>query len=53
MANDFAIATRTVLIGMAVALAIAFLVALLHPGDRVTEARVEYPQPDGDAPVAV
>ena len=53
VANDFAIATRTVLIGMAVALAIAFLVALFHPGDRVTEVRVENPQPDGDAPVAV
>jgi EmrB/QacA subfamily drug resistance transporter len=34
---DFAAATQTVLYGMAVALAIAFLIALLHPGDRVVD----------------
>lgn len=34
VAADFALGMRAVLIGMAVALALAFLVALRHPGDR-------------------
>jgi EmrB/QacA subfamily drug resistance transporter len=34
---DFAYATRAVLIGMAVALVLAFLVALAHPGTRVLD----------------
>lgn len=34
---DFAVATRAVLIGMAVALVLALFAALLHPGGRVTE----------------
>jgi EmrB/QacA subfamily drug resistance transporter len=42
--RDFAAATRAVLIGMALALAAAFLVALAHPGGR--------PQPAPDAPSA-
>ncbi len=33
-AHDFAVGMQAVLIGMAAALALAFLVALLHPGDR-------------------
>ena len=36
-ALDFAHGMRAVLIGMAVALALAFLVALLHPGDRPSQ----------------
>lgn len=35
---DFALATQWVLYGMAVALGICFLLALLHPGDRVVDA---------------
>ena len=42
-AHDFAVGMQAVLIGMAAALALAFCVALLHPGDR--------PAQDGD-PVA-
>jgi EmrB/QacA subfamily drug resistance transporter len=34
VAQDFAIATRAVLIGMAIALAASFVVALAHPGGR-------------------
>jgi EmrB/QacA subfamily drug resistance transporter len=34
VANDFAIATRAVLVGMAIALGAAFLVSLAHPGRR-------------------
>ena len=34
MAEDFAIATRAVLVGMAIALGAAFLLALAHPGRR-------------------
>ncbi|MTD13835.1 MFS transporter [Nakamurella sp. YIM 132087] len=37
VAMDFAVATRAVIIGMAVVLAISFLLAFLHPGGRVTE----------------
>ena len=37
MAHDFAVGTQWVLIGMAVALGVSFLVALAHPGGRVTE----------------
>ncbi len=33
VSQDFAFATRAVLYGMALALAVAFLVSLLHPGD--------------------
>ncbi len=35
---DFAAATQAVLYGMAAALAISFVIALLHPGDRVVDA---------------
>jgi len=35
---DFAAATQVVLYGMAVALGMAFLISLLHPGDRVVDA---------------
>ena len=35
---DFAAATQVVLFGMAVALGMAFLISLLHPGDRVVDA---------------
>ena len=35
--HDFAVAVQAVLYGMAVALAAAFLIALLHPGDRVVD----------------
>ena len=38
VANDFATATQWVLYGMAIALAACFLLALLHPGDRVIDA---------------
>ena len=34
VAHDFAVGMQAVLIGMAAALALAFVVALLHPGDR-------------------
>lgn len=37
VAHDFAVGTQWVLIGMAVALGVSFLVALAHPGGRVTE----------------
>jgi len=47
VANDFAIATQAVLIGMAIALAVSLVVSLLHPGGRVTEEKVEV---DGTAP---
>ena len=33
-AHDFALGMQTVLLGMAAALVLAFVVALLHPGDR-------------------
>jgi EmrB/QacA subfamily drug resistance transporter len=36
--DDFAIATRWVLWGMAIALVIAFVISLLHPGDQVGAA---------------
>jgi EmrB/QacA subfamily drug resistance transporter len=35
-AHDFAVATQFVLVGMAIALAVTFLISLLHPGGRVT-----------------
>ena len=38
---DFAIATRAVLIGMAIALFISLIVSLMHPGGRVLVERVE------------
>jgi EmrB/QacA subfamily drug resistance transporter len=38
VANDFAVATRAVLIGMAIALGAAFLVSLAHPGRRAPSA---------------
>ncbi|MBM9465843.1 MFS transporter [Nakamurella sp. YIM 132084] len=38
VADDFAVATQAVLWGMAVALAITLVVALLHPGGKVTGA---------------
>ena len=47
VANDFAVATQAVLIGMAIALAVSLVVSLLHPGGRVTEEKVEV---DGTAP---
>ncbi|ODU05161.1 MAG: MFS transporter [Pseudonocardia sp. SCN 72-86] len=37
VAADFALATRAVLIGMAIALVISLVAALLHPGGRVTD----------------
>jgi hypothetical protein len=37
VSHDFAEAVQVVIIGMAVALFLAFLVALLHPGDRITQ----------------
>jgi EmrB/QacA subfamily drug resistance transporter len=37
LAADYAVATQAVLYGMAVALAITFVIALLHPGDRVID----------------
>jgi EmrB/QacA subfamily drug resistance transporter len=46
--SDFAYGIRYVLFGMAVALIIAFLIALMHPGDRVRETEsgpVEQPAP--------
>ena len=39
--QDFAVATRAVLIGMAVALAICLLVSVLHPGGVVTHEKPE------------
>ena len=39
--NDFAHATQAVLIGMAVALGISFLVALAHPGREAPQERAE------------
>ena len=41
VAADFAVATRAVLIGMAIALGISLLIALLHPGGRVLVERIE------------
>jgi hypothetical protein len=41
IANDYAVATQAVLIGMAIVLVVSLLVSLLHPGGRVTEERVE------------
>lgn len=37
LAADYAVATQAVLYGMAAALAISFVVSLLHPGDRVVD----------------
>ncbi|MBN9112839.1 MAG: MFS transporter [Pseudonocardia sp.] len=37
VATDFAVATRAVLVGMAIALVISLGAALLHPGGRVTD----------------
>ena len=51
VAHDFAVGTQAVLIGMAIALAVSFFVALAHPGGRVTEERVEVdkdPMPSPD-----
>ncbi len=57
VANDFAVATQAVLIGMAIVLAVSLVVSLLHPGGRVTEEKVEVdgatappPAPDPTAP---
>jgi EmrB/QacA subfamily drug resistance transporter len=36
VAHDFALATRAVFYGMAISLAVAFVIARLHPGQRVT-----------------
>jgi EmrB/QacA subfamily drug resistance transporter len=41
VANDFAVATQAVLIGMAITLVLSLLVSLAHPGGRVTEERTE------------
>jgi EmrB/QacA subfamily drug resistance transporter len=38
VANDFAQGMQAITIGMAIALGLAFLVALRHPGDRLTDA---------------
>ncbi len=38
VSTDFAVATQAVLYGMAIAFAACFLIALLHPGDRVIDA---------------
>ncbi len=48
--HDFAVATQAVLLGMAVALAISFVVALAHPGGKVTEPVVEPVAPDPETP---
>lgn len=48
---DFAYATRAVLIGMAVALALAFVVALAHPGTRVLDPE-DAPVDPAPAPAA-
>ena len=48
VANDFAVATQAVLIGMAIVLVFSLIVSFLHPGGRVTEEKVEVenqPQP--------
>ena len=45
VAGDFAVATRAVLIGMAITLVISLLVSLAHPGGRVLEEKVEADQP--------
>ncbi|GAA2001115.1 MFS transporter [Nakamurella flavida] len=39
VATDFALATQAVLWGMAIALAVSCILALFHPGGRVTEER--------------
>jgi EmrB/QacA subfamily drug resistance transporter len=41
VARDFALATRAVLIGMSIALVLAFAVALAHPGGQPQEAPVD------------
>ena len=51
VASDFAVATQAVLIGMAIVLAVSFLIALAHPGGRVLHEKVELdgtsvPSPD-------
>lgn len=51
--QDFAVATRAVLYGMAVALAIAFVIALFHPGDQVTEEAARSAADDGQVPEQV
>jgi EmrB/QacA subfamily drug resistance transporter len=43
VAHDFAVGMRAVLLGMAAALAIAFVIALRHPGDRIAQAAVAAP----------
>ena len=43
VAEDFALGMRAVLIGMAVALGCAFLIALRHPGDRPVHENVPAP----------
>ena len=40
IAADFAVATQYVMVGMAIALALSFLIALLHPGGRAAEGTV-------------
>jgi hypothetical protein len=45
VAHDFAVATQWVLYGMAIALAVSFLVSLAHPGGRA-EARASGPAPE-------
>ena len=35
--HDFALAVQAVLYGMAAALAVSFVISLLHPGDRVID----------------
>ncbi|GJF06010.1 MFS transporter [Pseudonocardia sp. D17] len=54
VAADFAVATRAVLIGMAIALAVSLVAALLHPGGQVTEETTSSPagiaDDDADTP---
>lgn len=40
VAADFAVATQYVMVGMAIALALSFLIALLHPGGHATEGSI-------------
>jgi hypothetical protein len=48
---DYAQATRVVFNGMAIALALCFVIALFHPGGKVTRERVEAPEKrDGESP---
>ncbi len=43
VAHDFAVGMQAVLLAMAAAVAIAFVIALRHPGDRVAQAAETVP----------